>query len=196
MAPVQSLLSSVLGVCIFFLSLTRIQAKDLTLLDRFAIYEQMSLHQSLIDTDLTCANAHAYADLYWPEGSFRVIDPNRDSTVTGDREIRSNFDYAHSVFPLYQWRHSVGAFQISPIPANSSNPSLQAAAFWKWRVDWKANTTGVVSTGTYNDVFEKRGGEWKVLSRVSRDDPNWPLYIFAPYADNEKNLYRSSCGDT
>ena len=58
-------------------------AQTLTLIDRFAIYEQMHLHQTLIDTDQTCANAHAYADLYWPEGSFRVIDPNRDSTVTG-----------------------------------------------------------------------------------------------------------------
>ena len=131
--------------------------------------------------------------------------------------IRSNFDYAHSVFPLYQWRHSVGAFQISPSPPNTTTnsssspsssspsseppaaappPALQASALWKWRVDWKANTTGVVSTGTYEDVFEKRGEEWKVLRRVSRDDPNWPLYVFAPYADNAEGLYRSSCGDT
>ena len=112
------------------------------------------------------------------------------------REIRGNFDYAHSVFPLYMWRHSVGAFQILPYNNASSGGPLRATAFWKWRVDWKANTTGVVSTGTYNDVFEKRGQEWKVLSRVSRDDPNWPLYLFAPYAANEKSLYRSSCGDT
>ena len=88
----------------------------------------------------------------------------------------------------------MGAFQI--MPSNASGSSLKASAFWKWRVDWKANTTGVVSTGTYEDVLEKRGEEWKVLSRVSRDDPNWPLYIFAPYTANFEALYRSSCGDT
>ena len=58
-------------------------AQRISLLDRFAIYEQMHLHQTLIDTDQTCTNSRAYASLYWPEGSFRVIDPNRDSTVTG-----------------------------------------------------------------------------------------------------------------
>ena len=59
------------------------QKPSLTLLDRFAIYEQMHLHQTFIDTDQTCANSRAYANLYWPEGSFRVIDPNRDNTVNG-----------------------------------------------------------------------------------------------------------------
>ena len=89
----KALLAQSLSLCIPILSVTQTyaqtqapihaQAQPLTLLDRFAIYEQMSLHQALIDTDLTCANARAYADLYWPEGSFRVIDPNRDSTVVG-----------------------------------------------------------------------------------------------------------------
>ena len=170
-------------------------AQTLSPMDRFSIYEQISLHQTYIDTELTCADAHAYADLYWPGASFRVIDPNRDSTVTGHCNIRSNFDYAHSVFPLYMWRHSVGAFKIDPTDAGPDGEA-RAKAFWKWRVDWKANTTGVVSTGTYHDLFEKRNEEWKVLSRTSRDDPNWPLYIFAPYAANADNLFQSSCGDT
>ena len=131
-----------------------------------------------------------------PSCPYLALSPpaNKPSPLS-HREIRGNYDYAHSVFPLYQWRHSVGAFQITP-HKNASSPYLQASTFWKWRVDWKANTTGVVSTGTYNDVFEKRGDEWKVLTRVSRDDPNWPLYIFAPYADNAASLFRSGCGDT
>ena len=81
-------------------------AQSLTLIDKFAIYEQMALHQTLIDTDGTCAEAHEYASLYWPEASFRVIDPNRDHTYNGHRAIRTNYDSAHSVFPLYMWRHS------------------------------------------------------------------------------------------
>ncbi|KAK3721127.1 hypothetical protein LTR37_003417 [Vermiconidia calcicola] len=170
-------------------------AQTLTPIDRFSIYEQMSLHQTYIDNDQTCANGHLYADLYWPEASFRVIDPNRDSTVTGHKEIRGNFDYAHSVFPLYMWFHSVGAFKINPAETGPDG-ELRANAFWQWRVDWKANASGVVSTGTYTDVFEKRGEDWKVLTRVSRDDPNWPLYLFAPYAANADDLFQSSCGDT
>lgn len=112
----------------------------LTPMDRFSIYEQMALHQSYIDIDLTCDNSRLYASLYWPEASFRVIDPNRDLTVTGHREIRSNFDSAHSVFPLYMWRHSLGAFEIQPAESGSDG-YVRANAYWKWRVDWKANTT-------------------------------------------------------
>lgn len=93
------------------------------------------------------------------------------------------------------WRHSIGACEIDTADAGP-NGEERAMAYWKWRVDWKANTTGIVSTGTYNDVFETRGGVWKVLHRTSRDDPNWPLYLFAPYSANADDLFRSSCGDT
>ena len=55
-----------------------------------------------------------------------------------------------------------------------------------------ANTTGVVSTGTYDDIFEKRNGTWKVLSRVSNVDPNWPTYLFAPYAEAGNLTFRAS----
>ena len=83
MQVLQSFLTMTFGLSVLPLFIAQTQSQSLTLLDRFAIYEQMSLHQTLIDTDLTCVNAHAYASLYWPEGTFRVIDPNRDSTVTG-----------------------------------------------------------------------------------------------------------------
>ncbi|KAJ3496958.1 hypothetical protein NLG97_g2275 [Lecanicillium saksenae] len=178
---------------------------SLSALDRFSIFEQINLHQAYIDNNLTCDNAKLYASLYWPEGTFRVIDPNRDATVAGDKGIRGIYDYAHSVFPLSQWRHSVGLFQISnepipnfPAPPVSASPQgcERAFVYWHWRVDWKANTTGVVSTGTYSDVFEKRGQEWKLLAKVSRDDPNWPLYLFAPYITSQNETFQSSCGDT
>lgn len=67
---------------------------------------------------------------------------------------------------------------------------------WHSRVDGKANTTGIVSTGTYDDVFEKRANKWKLLAKVSRDDPNWPLYLFAPYVTSQKETFQSSSGDT
>lgn len=135
----------------------------------------------------------------------KYLDPNRDATMTGEREIRSNYDYAHSVFPLSRWRHSVGAFEISdgplpnypsPLSNTSAGGNERAYVHWNWRVDWRANTTGVVSTGTYDDVFEKRNGEWKVLAKVSRDDANWPLYLFEPYVVSQAETYQSSCGDT
>lgn len=128
-----------------------------------------SLHQVYIDLDPGCDNSHTYASLYWPDGTFRVIDEKsgRDATFKGLKGVRQIFDYAHSVFPLYQWQHSVGQFEI--LDGGSSDEVVKANARWKWRVDWKANTTGVVSTGYYNDVFEKRDGVWKVLHRTSTD---------------------------
>lgn len=128
-----------------------------------------SLHQVYIDLDPGCDNSHTYASLYWPDGTFRVIDEKsgRDANFKGLKGVRQIFDYAHSVFPLYQWQHSVGQFEI--LDGGSSDKGVKANARWKWRVDWKANTTGVVSTGYYNDVFEKRDGVWKVLHRTSTD---------------------------
>lgn len=125
--------------------------------------------------------------------------------MAGHQAIRSNYDYAHSVFPLSQWRHSAGAFEISDTPLpNHPSPTVnvntkgceRAYVHWKWRVEWKANATGVVSTGTYDDVFEKRNGQWKILAKVSRVDPNWPLYLFAPYVVSQKATFQISCGDT
>ena len=174
------------------------------------------MHQAYIDLEQTCDSSKLYAGLYWPDAAFRVIDEKsgRYSVVrifkidlryaqmfsdgkqfTGHQQIRGNFDYAHSVFPLYQWRHSMGVFQIYDAPAGP-NGTMRAKAHWNWRVDWKANQTGVVSTGYYDDVYEKRNGVWKVFHRVSRDDPNWPIQIFAPYIANELDAFKSSCGDT
>lgn len=89
----------------------------------------------------------------------------------------------------------MGVFQIYDAPAASSR-AMRATAHWNWRVDWKANQTGVVSTGYYDDVFEKRDGEWKVLHRISQDDPNWPVQTFWPYIVNGDRAFVSSCGDT
>lgn len=136
-----------------------------------------SLHQAYIDLDPGCSNSKKYASLYWPDGTFRVIDEKsgRDATFEGEKGVRQIFDYAHSVFPLYQWQHSMGVFEISAASSNSED--LKADVKWKWRVEWKANATGTVSTGFYNDVFEKRDGVWKVLHRQSTDDPNWPIQV-------------------
>ena len=124
--------------------------------------------------------------------------------MTGHQQIRGNYDYAHTVFPLGEWRHSAGVFEVSDtelpayqtpdVPSKSSYP--RAYAHWNWRVEWRANTTGVVSTGTYDDVYEKRNDTWKLLAKVSRDDANWPLYLFAPYVVSQNMTFKSSCGDT
>lgn len=99
----------------------------------------------------------------------------------------------------------MGTFEISntPLPNFSSPPvhantegCERAYVHWNWRVDWKANATGVVSTGTYDDVLEKRNGEWKILAKVSRVDANWPLYLFAPYVASQQTTFQSTCGDT
>lgn len=163
-------------------------AASLTVTDRFEIMEQLYLHQTYIDNPPDCAYAKKYISLYWPEGSFTVIDPDRTTTFTGPKEMQMNYDFAHSVFPLASWYHSVPRWEIV-----ESKVANQAIAQWRWRVDWRANSTGVVSAGTYEDVFEKRNGVWKCLKRVSRDDPNWPLWLFAPYSANQNTTFKSSC---
>ena len=57
------------------------QAQELTVADKFDIFTAMNLHQIYIDLNQTCLNAKLYAGLYWPDASFRVVDPNRDSKV-------------------------------------------------------------------------------------------------------------------
>ena len=154
------------------------ESSRLTAVDRFEIFTQMNLHQAYIDLESGCDNSKLYASLYWPDCTFHVMyeKSGRNQPFHGLKGVRQIFDYAHSVFPLYQWQHSMGIFEISETDVTSSAEAA-ANARWKWRVDWKANTTGVVSTGYYNDVFEKRDGLWKVLKRTSTDDPNWPIEV-------------------
>lgn len=167
------------------LYLEPVRSADLTPIDRFLIFEQLQLHQHYIDNDASLASAQKYVSLYWPEASFTVIDPDRRTTFQGPDELKMNYDFAHSVFPLYQWAHSMGPFEIT-------GQDNTAYVSWRWRVDWKANTTGVVSTGTYSDTFEKRNDIWKVLNRTSEDDPNWPLYLFSPYSALANQTFRPS----
>lgn len=188
MHSMWSLTSAALATLLPQLLLNPVAAGPLTATDRFEIYEQLNLHQTYIDNAPDCVYALKYVSLYWPEASFTVIDPDRETTFTGPKEMQQNYDFAHSVFPLASWYHSVPVWEII-----ESKVSNQAITHWRWRVDWKANSTGVVSTGTYDDIFEKRNGVWKCLKRVSRDDPNWPLWLFAPYSANENNTFRSSC---
>jgi hypothetical protein len=52
--------------------------------------------------------------------------------------------------------------------------------------------SGTVSTGTYDDRFERRNGIWKCLERVSNVDRNWPAALFQPWVDREKETFRAS----
>lgn len=72
--------------------------------DKFAIYEQMNLHQVTIDTVWGREQADAYVDLYWPEGKFTVIDL-RHQTFASPEELKKMYDYGYSVFPIQKWSH-------------------------------------------------------------------------------------------
>ncbi|MCY0939076.1 NAD(P)-binding domain-containing protein [Streptomyces sp. H34-S4] len=156
----------------------------LTAVDRFEIFEQLALHQRRIDNDASRASADKYLDLYWPEATFTVHDL-RTRTFTGPEGLKSLYDYAHSVFPLEKWFHDVGWFEID-------GGGDTAVVSWRWLVNWKEGNQGVVSTGTYQDRFERRAGVWKVIERVSDIDPNWPAALFQPYVDRQDELFIAS----
>ncbi len=156
----------------------------LTTEHRFTIFEQLNQHQRRIDTPWGRESVDKYLDLYWPEGSF-VVNDLRHSVFTGAEGLKQMFDYAHSVFPLDKWFHTMGCFEIE------GNGTF-ATAQWRWCVNWKAEGQGVVSTGTYRDKFERRNGIWKCLERVSDIDPNWPAALFQPWIDRGHETFRAS----
>ena len=157
---------------------------ELTSIDRFEIFEQLNLHQRRIDKPWGREAAEQYADLYWPEGKFNVQDI-RASSFEGRDGMKKMFDYAHSVFPMDRWFHSMGVFEITGI-------GDEAIANWRWTVSWKAGQTGTVSIGTYEDRFQRRDGIWKCLERTSNVDPNWPIDIFRQYIDSADRTFRTS----
>lgn len=156
----------------------------LSVADRFEIFEQLHLHQQCIDNDASLESVQKYLDLYWPEARFTVHDI-RHVTFEGPAGLKQLYDYAHSVFPLAKWFHSVGTFAIA-------GAGHEAAVEWRWNVHWKVEREGIVSTGTYTDRFEKRGGRWKCLERVSLVDPNWPSALFQSYVEAEKDTFEAS----
>ncbi|PQZ60261.1 MULTISPECIES: nuclear transport factor 2 family protein [unclassified Microbacterium] len=157
---------------------------NLSAQDRFEIFEQLTLHQRYIDNDASRESAEKYVSLYWPDSQFTVNDL-RTQTFNGPAELKNLYDYAHSVFPLNKWFHEVVWFEIT-------GSGDQASVAWRWRVNWKEGGQGVVSTGTYDDVFERRDGLWKPLTRVSNIDPNWPAELFKPFVDRQDELFKAS----
>ena len=153
-------------------------------IDRFTIFEQMSLHQRVIDKGWGLAQAELYNSLYWPEGKFNINDL-RTTTYDGHDGMKQMFDYAHSVFPMNEWSHSMGAFEIDGVGG-------RAEVHWRWVVSWKAGQVGTVSTGTYDDVFERREGVWKCLERTSKTDPNWPEALFQGFIEAADTSFKAS----
>ena len=152
--------------------------------DRFEIFEQLHQHQRCIDHDGSRLSAEQYISLYWEDASFTVKDL-REQTFKGPEGLKQLYDYAHSVFPLHKWRHSLGTFAID-------GAGDDATAQWNWIVTWKAEQQGVVSTGTYSDKFQKRNGVWKCLERFSDIDPNWPAKLFAPWVAEQEKTFKAS----
>jgi hypothetical protein len=156
----------------------------LTFQDRFEIFTQLNLHQRRIDTPWGLGSVKQYLELYWPEGHF-VVNDIRHSDFSGVQGLKQMFDYAHSVFPLDKWFHTMGPFEID-------GAGDRAIARWRWTVNWKAGNQGVVSTGTYDDIFERRNGAWRCLERVSNIDPNWPAETFQVYVDRADEMFKAS----
>ena len=151
------------------------QKPELTVLDRFEISEQLNRHQRAIDGGPGKVAVENYNSLYWPEAKFHVFDL-REATFEGPTGMKQMYDYAHSVFPIEKWFHTMGPFEIT-------GAGDEARAEWRWIVSWREGHVGTVSTGTYSDRFERRNGVWKCLERTSRIDPNWPADLFQPYID-------------
>jgi hypothetical protein len=158
--------------------------QGLSMQDKFEIFEQLQQHQRSIDNDGSRESAQAYVELYWPDAKFTVHDL-RHMTFEGPAGLKRLYDYAHSVFPLHKWSHSVGSFAID-------GGGNEATAEWRWIVSWKADQTGTVSTGTYSDKFQKRNGQWRCVERISNVDPNWPTALFQSFVDREKETFRES----
>jgi hypothetical protein len=156
----------------------------LTAVDRWEIFEQLQRHQRCIDNDASRTSALMYVELYWPEARFTVHDL-RHTSFDGPAGLKQLYDYAHSVFPLHKWFHSVGSFEI-----RGRDDSAEVS--WRWIVSWRDENSGTVSTGTYDDRFERRNGAWKCLERVSNIDPNWPAAMFKPWVDRETETFRAS----
>jgi hypothetical protein len=156
----------------------------LTVTDRFEIFEQLQRHQRCIDNDASRASAMKYVDLYWPEAKFTVHDL-RHVTFEGREGLKQLYDYAHSVFPIHKMFHTVGNFDIH-------GQDNVAEVSWRWIVSWRADRSGTLSTGTYDDRFERRNGVWKCLERVSNIHPNWPAATFQPWVDREKETFKAS----
>ncbi len=159
-------------------------AASLSTLDRFDIFEQLHLHQRYIDNDASRASAELYASLYWPEANFTVIDI-RQNVFSGPAGMKQLYDYAHSVFPMSRMRHSLGTFVIQ-------GAGESATVEWNWVVTWREGGEGFLSTGSYFDKFEKRGGVWKCVERTSRVDPNWPAALFQPWVDRQDETFKAS----
>lgn len=157
---------------------------ELTTTDRFDIFEQMNMHQRIIDKGWGREQADLYSALYWPEGEFHINDL-RTSTYAGHDGLKQMFDYAHSVFPMDKWSHSMGVFEMS-------GSGDKAHVHWRWVVSWKDEQVGTVSTGTYDDVFERRDGVWKCLERTSKTDPNWPAALFQTFLDSAEANFKTS----
>ena len=103
--------------------------------------------------------------------------------------MKQMFDYAHSVFPMDKWFHAMGTFEIT---GTGTGTGTRAEAHWRWIVSWKADRVGTVSTGTYDDVFERRDGIWKCLERTSKSDPNWPTDLFQTFVDAADRTFKPS----
>lgn len=129
---------------------------SLTTSDQLTIVNQINLHQTYIDADSSYASAVRWLSLYWPEATFTANDKFGTVSRTGadpinDDGIKYLYDFDHSVFPLSDWFHSLGPHQFVDFDGSGTpvyNAQNQTRVHWRWRVDWKVNTTGQSASRT------------------------------------------------
>lgn len=140
MLRISLLLSALtLFICLLSSHVSAQQATTSVADDYFSILQQLNLHQQYIDEPFSAANAAKYLSLYWPEAVFTSYDLLVGETVgKGHPGIKQAYDYDHSVFPLDQWFHTLGLFNI-----NVTNET-KATVHWRWRVDWKGESLRIL----------------------------------------------------
>lgn len=59
-------------------------------------------------------------------------------------------------------------------------------------MSWKAEQVETVSSGTYDNIFERRDGVWKCLERTSKTNLNWPEDLFQLFPDAADITFKAS----
>lgn len=72
------------------------------------------------------------------------------------------YDFHHSVFPIGDWFHTLGVYQFIDIDTTTLTPvygpNNQTRLHWRWRVDWKVNTTGKSRIRNLNQAADRARG--------------------------------------
>jgi uncharacterized protein (TIGR02246 family) len=129
--------------------------------DRLAIRE-------LIDAYVMSVDSHdndAFADNFWDDGVY--ISPF--GSAEGREAIVATIAQWHGGGITAGKRHMVGP---SAIQLDGDRATGTAAYFI---VEAALSPPAIVASGGYKDIFEKRGGTWRLLRREQTIDPSFQM---------------------